>query len=118
MLCQTEKVSRPRVKNYHELNTYQILLAQPQRKKYIGTALGWLYFKTNVTSHSTVARRSTLAGPDTFAAVGRNGCTQGVGLLVEHVGQRAGLSPHLGRWRRRDVLHSEIMVTLVSTLLR
>lgn len=56
------------------------------------------------------------AGPDTFAAVGRAGCTQGVGLLVEHVGQRAGLSPHLGRRRCRDVLHSDILETLVSAL--
>lgn len=57
---------------------------------------------------------ATFAGPDTFAAVGRGGCAQGVGLLVEHVGQGAGLSPHLWRRRRRDVLHSDIMATLVS----
>lgn len=61
-------------------------------------------------------RGATFAGPDTFAAVGHGGCTQGADLLVEHVGQRAGLSPHLGRWRRRDALHSDIMVTLVSIL--
>lgn len=61
-----------------------------------------------------------MQGSDTFAAVGcgggGGGCTQGVGLLVEHVGQRAGLSPHLGRRGRRDVLRWHTMAALVSRL--